>query len=303
MKSGWEGGQVKMSREAGSVVLLRLHEGRRQEGFDLRLPLIHKPYLLDHSYLVTTKTSICGFAGPIRKEFRVQERHIKRTQARKIEKGELEQLVQDVDKASMKSMIKNFAASIWARNRWNTASKPGWSSGAENRQTEQPQEKLEAVNWDSDRSGTKNRDQITGRLRHDRTFKTLNSAPESRPECTSCKGIIWTRWRAQLQHQTAGVIATRDLDSVSSTGKFSRWKGHSGPEHLVVAFTVEILLSRTKGAGPRTCSIGYVELGGRLGLENSLMLDLRIDTVVECNEMMVAAGTMELPGIGQLWRK
>jgi hypothetical protein len=33
------------------------------------------------------------------------------------------------------------------------------------------------------------------------------------------------------------------------------------------------------------------------------MLDLRIDTVVECNEMMVAAGTMELPGIGQLWRK
>jgi hypothetical protein len=61
----------------------------------------------------------------------------------------------------------------WARNRWNTASKPGWSSGAENRQTEQPQEKLEAVNWDSDGSGTENRDQITGRLRHDRTFKTL----------------------------------------------------------------------------------------------------------------------------------
>jgi hypothetical protein len=66
---------------------------------------------------------------------------------------------------------------------------------------------------------------------------------------------------------------------------------------------MEILLSRTKWDGPRTCSVGYVELGGRLGLENSLMLDLRIDTVVECNEMMVAAGTMELPDIGQLWHK
>jgi hypothetical protein len=63
---------------------------------------------------------------------------------------------------------------------------------------------------------------------------------------------------------------------VSSADKFNRWKGHSGPEHVVVAFTVEILLSRTKGAGADTCSIGYVELGGRLGLEDSLMLDLRI---------------------------
>ncbi|KAJ7857511.1 hypothetical protein B0H13DRAFT_1902229 [Mycena leptocephala] len=180
---GWEGGQVNMSREAGSVVLLRVHEGRRQEGFDLRLPLIHKPYLLDHSYLVTTKTSICGFAhvstqvvttrpriqsmledgsilrgfdkaGPIWKEFR---------------------LVQDVDKASMKSMIKNFAASS----------------------------------------------------------------------------------RAQLQHQMR-------------LGRYS------------ARLDVVVYLSDHG----RNCNTRF-----------------RLHTGVECNETMVTAGTMELPGIGQLWHK
>jgi hypothetical protein len=40
--------QVKMSRETGSVVLLRVHEGRRKDSI---------PCLLDHSYLVTTKTT------------------------------------------------------------------------------------------------------------------------------------------------------------------------------------------------------------------------------------------------------
>jgi hypothetical protein len=39
--------QVKMSRDMGSVVLLRVHEGRRKD-------LI---CLLDHSYLVATKTT------------------------------------------------------------------------------------------------------------------------------------------------------------------------------------------------------------------------------------------------------
>ncbi|KAJ7839763.1 hypothetical protein B0H13DRAFT_2417347 [Mycena leptocephala] len=40
--------QVKMSRETGSVVLLRVHEGRRKDLISC---------LLDHPYLVTTKTT------------------------------------------------------------------------------------------------------------------------------------------------------------------------------------------------------------------------------------------------------
>ena len=55
---GWEGGEEKLRSETvGSVVLLQEHGGKGQGKFNLPRPLIHKPCLLDRSYLAITKTS------------------------------------------------------------------------------------------------------------------------------------------------------------------------------------------------------------------------------------------------------